>query len=248
MELILYWLGLSQTRHYKKISYDGLNAFSIVNNYPREKLYIKKNVLNKFEEIDEENYIKRHNPQMNNVKEEPPNSEERSSEIMGDHLLKLQRKLIRGSTVTLQKKKVLAIGEKDIQELSPSPGRGKGKLFEYNYDLANYKPKHKRRISISTAKPRYQAPMKPKPEYSEIETVSIEPYNLYIIYIYIYIYFSYASDIEEHCINEELLFNIENFTKLSTSYRMFIYKWNLLKLRHIQRKFYILNQLKIGNI
>ena len=161
-ELIMYWLNVSEGKHYKRITYDGVSVLSIVRNYPKQQSYLANLILSTFEEIDEKNYLNKNNRKMSAT---PINNDMNS-------LLKLQRKLMQRKSIAFETN-----GAENVSD-SPKAMTGNTKISEYNYDLHKFKCKLRRRASLSTYDPHYIPIIPPEPEYEPIEIIPKEPFTL----------------------------------------------------------------------
>ena len=123
-------------------------------------------ILNKYEKINEENYVRKHTGSENTMFTftNEKNGINPEAEKMNTELLKLQRKLRRVGDPSPEKKIL--------------PKQGIKKPVEYRYDLSKFKCKSARRASISTLDPGYIHMRPPEPEYMPIQTTLIEPYTL----------------------------------------------------------------------
>ena len=179
LNLIPLLLKITELPNYKRISYDGLTILTLSRAYlgSEDTLNIRDDILNKYEELDEAYYVKRH---LGGAEFKDGGKTQEKIE-----LLKLQRKLLLSPD---KRPSINPIKTLPIASSTKNTPR-KSKITDYNYDLKAFGEKVTRRSSVNDlgflqGSESLRITEKPIPEYQPLEIIDIEPYTMYYYIIY----------------------------------------------------------------
>ena len=224
-------LNSSTLHNFHKVTYYGLNIRYVTQIYLESELNIKSSILNKIEQLDEDEYVRKHSANRGS---------DEGSKQMNTQLLKLQRKLLLVPGGSLSKSK-----SRESLNSGLVPGGMKSsrvhKYYEYNYDITKFKEKVSRRSSVSTWSAEYTS-ITPNPKSQEIEITSILPNTLYTKY------FIHRYKISNKPEEEHVTFDLNQLRSIDSSHRIFVLKWNMLKYIKEKQTFLKLNLQRISNV